>query len=197
MFTLRKIHTSDAAYPWVEQLWLSSFPRNERRDIEAQCYNIDARANFHCLLAEDDGRAVGFITYWHFGDFCYVEHLATDPAYRNKGYGALILSTLNIQRSNSMPFVLEVEMPTDDLSRRRIAFYERNSFTLWRDCAYQQPPYRIDDKPLPMLLMVRGSLEPKRDFARVRTTIHREVYGAYVGDQIELKKKDEEHRMKD
>ena len=48
-----------------------------------------------------------------------------------------------------------------------------------------------------MLLMVRGSLEPKRDFARARTTIHREVYGAYVGDQIELKKNDEEHRMKD
>ena len=68
-------------------------------------------------------------------------------------------------------------MPTDDLSRRRIAFYERNGFTLWRDCVYQQPPYRPEDTPLPMLLMVRGNLDPKNDFARVKATIHREVYG--------------------
>ncbi|MGM9809484.1 MAG: GNAT family N-acetyltransferase [Paludibacteraceae bacterium] len=208
MFTLREIHTSDAAYSWLERLWLDSFPRNERRDTDAQRYNTDMRTNFHCLLAEDDGKAVGFITYWHFGDFCYGEHLATDPSCRNKGYGAKILSaldnhllTLNTQRStfNSqhttlssqrstlnvpLPFVLEVEMPTDELSRRRIAFYERNGFALWRDCAYQQPPYRPEDTPLPMLLMVRGSLDPTRDFARVKATIHREVYGVEENEQM-------------
>ena len=194
MFTLRDIHTSDPSYPWVEQLWLASFPCNERRDTEAQRNNVDSRANFHCLLAEDDGKAVAFITYWHFGDFCYGEHLATDPACRNKGYGAQILSTLHSKLSllpskpstfNSqlstltppMPFVLEVEMPADDLSRRRIAFYERNGFTLWRDCAYMQPPYRPEDAPLPMLLMVKGNLSPEQGFPRVRQTIHREVYG--------------------
>ena len=177
MFTLREIQTSDTAYSCVEQLWLVSFPINERRDIDAQRYNTDARTNFHCLLAEDDGKVVGFITYWHFGDFCYGEHLATDPLCRNKGYGARILSALHTQLSTSMPFVLEVEMPTDDLSRRRIAFYERNGFTLWRDSTYQQPPYRPGDTPLPMLLMVRGNLDPKNDFARVKATIHREVYG--------------------
>ena len=194
MFTLRDIHTSDPSYPWVEQLWLASFPCNERRDTEAQRNNVDSRANFHCLLAEDDGKAVAFITYWHFGDFCYGEHLATDPACRNKGYGAQILSTLNSKlfplpskpsTFNSqlstltppMPFVLEVEMPADDLSRRRIAFYERNGFTLWRDCAYMQPPYRPEDAPLPMLLMVKGNLSPEQDFPHVRQTIHREVYG--------------------
>ena len=194
MFTLRDIHTSDPSYPWVEQLWLASFPCNERRDTEAQRNNVDSRANFHCLLAEDDGKAVAFITYWHFGDFCYGEHLATDPACRNKGYGAQILSilhsklfplpskpsTFNSQLSTltpPMPFVLEVEMPADDLSRRRIAFYERNGFTLWRDCAYMQPPYRPEDAPLPMLLMVKGNLSPEEDFQRVKQTIHREVYG--------------------
>ena len=185
MFTLQEIHTSDAAYSWVEQLWLASFPRNERRDIEAQRYNTDALANFHCMLAEDDGKAVGFITYWHFGDFCYGEHLAIDPICRNKGYGAQILSALNNQLSNfnsklsaPMPFVLEVELPIDDLSRRRIAFYARNGFTLWRDCACVQPPYRLGDEPLPLLLMVRGNLSPANDFRRVMTMIHREVYGA-------------------
>ena len=180
MITLREIHTSDPSYPWVEQLWLAAFPRNERRNTEAQRENVDARANFHCLLAEDEGKAVGFITCWHFGDFCYGEHLATDPACRNHGYGARILSTLNAKLSTQnapMPFVLEVEMPADDLSRRRIAFYERNGFTLWRDCAYMQPPYRPEDAPLPMLLMVKGNLSPEEDFQRVKQTIHREVYG--------------------
>ena len=58
MFTLRDVHTSDPSYLWVEQLWLASFPCNERRDTEAQRNNVDSRANFHCLLAEDDGKAV-------------------------------------------------------------------------------------------------------------------------------------------
>ncbi|MGM9826428.1 MAG: GNAT family N-acetyltransferase [Paludibacteraceae bacterium] len=181
MLALREIHTSDSAYPWLEQLWSASFPSNERRDTEAQRYNTDVRTNFHCLLAEDEGTPVGFITYWYFGGFCYGEHLATDPACRNHGYGARILAALRAlldkQYAASMPFVLEVEMPTDDLSRRRIAFYERNDFTLWRDCAYMQPPYRATDTPLPMLLMAQGSLVPEQDFSRVKATIHREVYG--------------------
>ncbi|MGN0236292.1 MAG: GNAT family N-acetyltransferase [Paludibacteraceae bacterium] len=181
MLTLREIHTSDSAYPWVEQLWLASFPHNERRDTEAQRNNTDARADFHCLLAEDDGQAVGFITYWHFDGFCYGEHLATDPACRNKGYGAQILAALrahlDTRYAAPMPFVLEVEIPADDLSRRRIAFYERNGFTLWSDCDYRQPPYRPSDAPLPLFLMAQGNLVPDRDFGRVKETIHREVYG--------------------
>lgn len=190
MFTLREIHTSDAVYPWLERLWLASFPRNERRDTDAQRYNTDMRTNFHCLLAEDDGKPVGFITYWHFGDFCYGEHLATDPACRNKGYGAQILSTLNAKLSPlntqlsphnaPMPFVLEVEMPTDDLARRRIAFYKRNGFTLWDRYAYIQPPYRPADKPLPMLLMAWGNIDPAQRFPYVKATIHRHVYGVEV-----------------
>lgn len=187
MLMLREIHTSDPAYSWVEQLWLTSFPRNERRDTEAQRYNVDSHANFHCMLAEDDGEAVGFIAYWHFGDFCYGEHLATDVACRNKGYGAQILSMLHAQISTpnaqnttintSLPFVLEVEMPTDDLSRRRIAFYERNGFVLWDKYAYMQPPYRPMDEPLPMLLMAWGDISPEQHFQHVKATIHRYVYG--------------------
>ena len=181
MFRLREIETCDAAYPWVEQLWLASFPTTERRDTAAQRNNTDKRMNFHCMLAEDDGKAVGFITYWQFEDFCYGEHLATDPACRNHGYGGCILQALRAhldsQYAPSMPFVLEVEMPTDDLSRRRIAFYERHGFALWKKCAYMQPPYRPTDEPLPMLLMVEGRLDEGKDFLRVKETIHKEVYG--------------------
>lgn len=187
MFTLREIHTSDPSYPWLEQLWLASFPRNERRDTDAQRNNVDSRANFHCLLADDNGEPVGFITYWHFGDFCYGEHLATDPACRNKGYGAKILAALRAHLDThhvaDIPFVLEVEMPTNELSRRRIAFYERNGFTLWDRYAYIQPPYRPTDKPLPMLLMAWGNINPAQRFAYVKATIHRHVYGVEVSGE--------------
>ena len=104
-----------------------------------------------------------------------------DPASRNHGYGGCILlalrAHLDTQYAPSIPFVLEVEMPTDDLSRRRIAFYERHGFALWKKCAYMQPPYRPTDEPLPMLLMVEGRLDEGKDFLRVKETIHKEVYG--------------------
>ena len=180
MIELREIRTADPSFGWAEQLWLSSFPICERRDIDEQRHNTDTRTNFHYLLAEDNGKPIGFITYWHFSNFCYGEHLATDPTCRNNGYGTQILTALRLHLNSlspSLPFVLEVEMPTDELSQRRIAFYERNGFTLWSHCPYVQPPYRPTDEPLPMLLMVQGNLQPKTDFQRIQNVIHREVYG--------------------
>ena len=176
MVSIQEINTSHAAYAFVEQLWQQAFPQNERRDIAAQRWNIDQRAEFHCLYVEDEGVPIGFVTYWELDGFCYVEHFATDATARNRGYGCQIMATLQA-RVGDMPIVLEVEMPEDALSIRRVGFYERQGFTLWSDWSYIQPPYRNGDEPLPMRLMVWGDLLPERDFARVSIAIHRAVYG--------------------
>jgi hypothetical protein len=48
--------------------------------------------------------------------------------------------------------LLEVEPGEDEISRRRILFYERLGMKL---CPfdYKQPPYRKNEKPFPMLIM--------------------------------------------
>lgn len=173
--TLRQIRTADPAYSFVERLFVSAFPEDERRDLVAQRHNVDCNPFFRCMLAEDGGQPVGFFTCWDFGAYCYGEHFATDPVCRNQGYGSRILPA--VLAYIGKPLVFEVEMPDNEISRRRIGFYRRNGMHLWEGYDYVQPSYRPEGNTLPMLLMASDGLNLATDFSSVVRTIHREVYG--------------------
>lgn len=168
----REIHTADPAYEQVERLWLEAFPEEERREVSAQRLNTDTQPKFHCLVAEDP-QVIGFLSFWDFDSFCYVEHFATEPAVRNAGYGSAILQEM--LRRASKPTVLEVEEPTTELSRRRIGFYSRNGLILW-DVPYLQPAYRAGGAKVPMRLMATAPLTVEKDYPFVRHTLYKEVY---------------------
>ena len=67
-------------------------------------------------------------------------------------------------------------MPTEEMSKRRIGFYERLGFVLDHH-VYFQPPYRRGEALLEMRLMTHGELDLERSFERVKTIIHQNVYG--------------------
>ena len=67
-------------------------------------------------------------------------------------------------------------MPTEEMSKRRIGFYERLGFVLDHH-VYFQPPYRKGEAFLEMRLMTHGELDLERSFERVKTIIHQNVYG--------------------
>jgi ribosomal protein S18 acetylase RimI-like enzyme len=171
--TLHRItDPSSPAYPRAEQLLTASFPREEYRDLSQWRAFVATRPAFHLTLTEDGN---GLLSYWDFGTFIYVEHLAVAPDLRGRGYGSLILSALKAAEPGK-PIVLEVEMPEDELTRRRVRFYERNGFTLWRRREYLQPPYRKGDAPIPMRLMAYGEVKEEA-FEEVKERIYMEVYG--------------------
>lgn len=72
--------------------------------------------------AEKARFAATFAT-WEIEDFLYIEHFAVKEEYRNGGYGGMLLDALLAEKKR--PMVLEVELPEDALTRRRIGFYER------------------------------------------------------------------------
>ena len=117
---------------------------------------------------------IGFITVWNLCGFHYGEHLATSPAVRNKGYGKQVMQQL--LKMHPGLFVLEVEEPTDEMSQRRIGFYQRCGFTLC-DREYVQPPYHPEDSGLPMKLMYAGAHGIDNSFEHIRRHIYKEVYG--------------------
>lgn len=168
------LHTTDQAYAFVENLWHESFPESERREDEAQRYNVDHNEAFTCYLIEEDTLQVGFITVWRLEGFSYVEHLATSPLVRNKGYGRKIMEEL--QKQFHGVIVLEVEKPIDEMSRRRIGFYQRCGFRLCEKY-YVQPPYRKGGESLPMFLMYAGTDDIAADFESIRDEIYEKVYG--------------------
>jgi hypothetical protein len=92
---------------------------------------------------------------------------------RNKGYGEKVLK--HITQSVELPIILEVEMPDDETSKRRIGFYERCGFVLHTN-PYIQPPYRAKDEPLPMYLMTYGKLDMEKKYQQIKERIYQEVY---------------------
>ena len=74
------------------------------------------------------------------------------------------------------PVVLEVEIPADEMSKRRIGFYERLGFKL-DNHVYHQPPYREGGEWLEMRLMTYGNVDLEYSFEQVKNCLHRNVYG--------------------
>lgn len=180
MIELRKITTSDkASYNYGENLLVAAFPTQEYRDLEQQRHFTDNNPIFSNYIVIKDDEPVGLLTTWYLGRFIYVEHLAIDPLKRNGGLGKAVFEQL--EKITDKPIVLEVELPNDEMSRRRIGFYRRLGFELW-EIEYQQPPYRAGDGFLPMFLMAKGDLSYKSDFEEIKKIIHTEVYGYLDND---------------
>jgi len=155
------------------QLYNLSFPPEERRERADFLRIMRGNAAFMALAAVDDKNFKGFVTFWRFPAFCYIEHLAVQPAERGAGIGGDLLEM--VKARTGLPVVLEVETPVDELTRRRIGFYQRHGLRL-SDVAYRQPPYDAGKPWVPMRLMATAAMtdEQLRLAAQV---LHREVYG--------------------
>lgn len=157
----------------VEHTYVSSFPSCERRDFPELKKLITPGSPFVVNVLLRDGEYVGFITAWDFGRFVYVEHFAIDESARNGGIGGKALKQfLDVW---NRPVVLEVEKPDDEMSRRRIGFYERLGFVLDTH-PYQQPPYHPQDGWLDMYLMSYGAIDLKEEYERVKDCLYKYVY---------------------
>ncbi|MBF8963271.1 GNAT family N-acetyltransferase [Pontibacter sp. FD36] len=146
---LRLINASHHLFEEAWELYEQSFPLEERRPLHRQL-DIMSHASYHFELILREDALVGILLWWSFEEVRYIEHFATVPALRGRGYGKLILEAF-VSR-NTRPVLLEVEPPHEEIQQRRIRFYEQSGFIL-NDHTYQQPPYHQGQQPLTLLLM--------------------------------------------
>lgn len=172
---IERLDTSSDDYTKVEQLMREAFPPEERRNEEQQRWVTEHEARFHSHVLYADDCVTGLLTCWHLGCFVYVEHLAISSEWRGRGLGTQALEWLKQQ--TKMPLVLEVEPPTGPIEQLRVQFYERNGFVLWTKEPYLQPAYQKGYEPVPLMLMVYGSLNEDKDLDEVRRLIHTSAYG--------------------
>jgi ribosomal protein S18 acetylase RimI-like enzyme len=154
----------------VRHLYESAFPPDERRHFGELLRTATCKPAFHADIYRKGDEPSGFIFYWTFPDFIYVEHFAVAEQFRNRGCGKRILEELF--RKTNLPVVLEVEKPEDDTQRRRIRFYEKMGFET-SEIPYLQPAYGPGKKPVEMLLMYRGEMCPEKCAEEIK----KEVYG--------------------
>lgn len=161
----------EKVYPILAQ----SFPETELRTKEDQ-FALLRKECYHLYAIKDEKeRNSGVIAAWELpGDLLYVDHFAILPEKRNHGFGGNVLDLfLDWQRKKT---VLEVELPEDEITRRRIGFYERHGF-VWNDYPYMQPPMRKGQKPFPLRLMTKPAALDAESYERYRSVIHQTVYG--------------------
>lgn len=143
---------------FIEKLYIESFPPNERRPVLQMNHLLEDNNKFNMfLLLNDDDEKVGFMNYWTFDTFIYLEHFAINPEFRNGGYGKKSIESL--LNSTTLPLVAEIELPSvSDFAKRRLKFYEKLGFKVW-DIFYEQPPYEEGNESIPMLLLTYRELD--------------------------------------
>lgn len=172
------LHTIESqASPYWDSLALvyhDSFPIDEQRPIEDIARLIKHNQRFIAYaLTDTSDTFVGILTTWHFDEFIYIEHFAITPTLRSQGYGSKALQTYIAAQQK--PIILEVEPPTNDITRRRIQFYQRCGLTLYEH-PYIQPAYTPERSPVPLRLM--GTIDTENiSLPLIEKTLHREVYG--------------------
>lgn len=171
---LKKVEISQKSdVDFIEQIYIESFPPNERRPVVEFLRLLQDDKTFTVYLILDDDKRVGFLTTWTFDTFIYAEHFAIAPEYRSAGYGKEVMEAFIGQ--TTLPIILEVETPENELAKRRIAFYERVGFKAW-NIPYTQPAYEEKYGPVPMVLMTYRTIALDKLFDNIKSLIYKKVY---------------------
>lgn len=172
MISIKKLSQNLDEINFSKNIYEKSFPIEERRDFSLvlDIYKTDSLS---LNLIYDNETMVGILNYWDFNDFLYIEHLAVNEQYRNQKIATKVLEQLN---SQNKLIVLEVELPNDELSKRRIRFYERNAYSI-QPFTYFQPPYRKGEEKIKMHLMANTQLPiNKTKYDEIVSLIEKKVY---------------------
>ena len=158
---------NETNFPEIYRIMQASFSDDEYRPYDEQL----------ALFEEPEYRIyympAGFLAVWEFESFIYIEHFAVDPALRNSGTGSAMLQELVKQYQK--PICLEVELPEDELTRRRIGFYERNGF-VFNEYPYIQPPISKGKSPVPLRIMTYKSEITREEFQKMKEILYRRGY---------------------
>ena len=144
-----KINKSDTLrWNKVWKLYEDSFPIAERRREEDQLRAF-ADDRFFPLSAWSGGELVGLLFYWEWDSYRYLEHLAVNPKLRGQGFGSQLLRHL---RNSDHMVILEIDPLVNELSVRRLQFYEKVGFSL-TPYRFEHLPYRLDVQPIELLIL--------------------------------------------
>ena len=179
MYIIFKKITASSDIPLeIKDLYLSSFPEEERREWSDIQNKIDSgNPVFSFYVLQHNTENIGFITLWRLPGALYCEHFAILHRYRGTGYGAAAVRNA-IAMADAMPpagtaaLVLEVELTeTSEMAARRIAFYERCGMTALTEFPYWQPPYRPGLPEVPLMLMTSRPLPDPTTLAIILHTV--------------------------
>ena len=159
----------------VYRIMKSSFPPDEHRPYEEQLELME-NPNYQIYVAKEAdifSEIQGFMAVWQLKGLGFIEHFAVDSKYRNIGLGSRMLQ--EIKKHLTGRVCLEVELPDNDIAKRRIEFYKKNGL-YYNDYPYIQPAISKGRNPIPLRIMTSGGVVSQDEYQDIRDMLYREVY---------------------
>jgi ribosomal protein S18 acetylase RimI-like enzyme len=173
MFNFIRVRKStDFLFSEFYDLYLSAFPISERRGLPLLEKTM-MNDSFYVYATMYDEQFVGFVNFWTFERFTFIEHFAMLPHMRGQRIGTNLIRILQLQVKQ--PIILEVETPATKIAVRRIHFWERLGFYVLSNY-YMQHPYDDSLFLIPMLIMSNDYHFANRHFQMIKNTLYNEVY---------------------
>ena len=130
------------------KLYEESFPVAERRKLEDHL-RAGENKHFHPLSIWENNLLIGIVYYWEWDSYRYVEYLAVSQELHGHGYGSRVIKQI---RDSEHTIILEIDPLINELSVRRLQFYERAGFTL-TPYRFVHLPYRLYGAPQELLIL--------------------------------------------
>ena len=158
----------------VYSIMEASFPPDEHRPYDEQKELLDNPC-YSIYVAKDnnEGEIQGFMAVWQLEGLGFIEHFAVDSKYRNTGLGSRMLQEIRSYLTGRI--CLEVELPNDDMAKRRIEFYQKNGL-YYNDYPYIQPAISKGKNPIPLRIMTCGGEVSQAEYEQIRDMLYKEVY---------------------
>lgn len=157
----------------VYQLFEQSFIQTELRPYR-QMKDFFQRGLFTVYAKYEKDGLLGAMVVWKLNSCVYLENFAVNEKQRGRGLGSYFLQQL-CHLYDGQLLVLEVEKPHDDLSKRRIDFYERKGFLL-TSFGYVQPTFRSNDEAVSLNLMTYPKMIDYQKYQEIKKEIFEVVY---------------------
>lgn len=167
MEVIRLKSCQDAWYDPFFKIYSVSFPVFEQRTAFQQSKAfLEPAYSLDCYIEKDE--MVGFIAYWKFDTYVYVEHFAIHPDKRGQKWGSFILNDLISKTDRRI--ILEIDPVADEISRKRLQFYRSHGFSE-NSYLHFHPAYRQGIKDhLLVVLSTRGEMESE-EYQRFSTDL--------------------------
>ncbi|MGP2656840.1 GNAT family N-acetyltransferase [Malaciobacter sp. WC5094] len=129
-------------------LYENSFPSIEKRSLLEQETLMNNKIYKPLAFIEDD-MIIAILFYWDFKPYSYIEHFAVNDKLRGMSYGSKILENFLQDKKD---VILEIELISDEISHKRLKFYEKFDFKI-NEFKHYQVPFRKNQKDLELLLL--------------------------------------------
>lgn len=169
-FTLKPIHLSE--FNKYYELLENDFCYAERKDYDSEILSFQNKSFYPSFIFLKD-ELVGYICFWKFDSFVFIEHFAILEGKRNQRIGSEFLKHFLLNTPHLI--ILEVERPTDLISEKRVHFYKRLGFTV-NLYDYIQPSYHKENDKVPMYICSFDRSISHSEYIRIIKQIKNVVY---------------------